>query len=424
MAMALFFLAQTVMGSLYKIHNIQMSDAASNPFNFALQRAEKMFATDQGPFLSSSGESRIDMEIEGLHLTPRMDGWKVVVYHFHADDLSFLLKMEENIYMFACTPEKQIFATDGSNHFTHEEFEVFNHSLIATTSYKVLLSGWVDTVVAVCTKEGSRAEDALDFTGTLTVLNPYGLLPAVFYGLLPFRSVGMRTIARALLLVVCLGYGIVRNFLPPIQKWLIVFLSLAYFGTDGSLDHPQTAHRTRPSVWSFLQLLCNLSFVLWIYVALETILKELQVQKQWAKFAMYKSLAWALASFVVFFSLLTLVSVCGRFGVFEWKIEWEWMQLVAWPLLNFIVSLAMCWIWRPTARSSQFAFSTQLPVTEAGDDSDDDDETDMELASESRVPTFTIDDMDSDDAEEPEEGETTTPDQPAKNDDKPEPTIQ
>ncbi|RHY21698.1 hypothetical protein DYB36_010853, partial [Aphanomyces astaci] len=189
MAMALFFLAQTVMGSLYKIHNIQMSDAASNPFNFALQRAEKMFATDQGPFLSSSGESRIDMEIEGLHLTPRMDGWKVVVYHFHADDLSFLLKMEENIYMFACTPEKQIFATDGSNHFTHEEFEVFNHSLIATTSYKVLLSGWVDTVVAVCTKEGSRAEDALDFTGTLTVLNPYGLLPAVFYGLLPFRSV-------------------------------------------------------------------------------------------------------------------------------------------------------------------------------------------------------------------------------------------
>ncbi|RLO07711.1 hypothetical protein DYB28_008567, partial [Aphanomyces astaci] len=391
MAMALFFLAQTVMGSMYKIHNIQMSDAASNPFNFALQRAEKMFATDQGPFLSSSGESRIDMEIEGLHLTPRMDGWKVVVYHFHADDLSFLLKMEENIYMFACTPEKQIFATDGSNHFTHEEFEVFNHSLIATTSYKVLLSGWVDTVVAVCTKEGSRAEDALDFTGTLTVLNPYGLLPAVFYGLLPFRSVGMRTIARALLLVVCLGYGIVRNFLPPIQKWLIVFLSLAYFGTGtlfhGSLDHPQTAHRTRPSVWSFLQLLCNLSFVLWIYVALETILKELQVQKQWAKFAMYKSLAWALASFVVFFSLLTLVS---------WKIEWEWMQLVAWPLLNFIVSLAMCWIWRPTARSSQFAFSTQLPVTEAGDDSDDDDETDMELASESRVPTFTIDDMDSD----------------------------
>ncbi|KAF0746357.1 hypothetical protein AaE_008158, partial [Aphanomyces astaci] len=214
MAMALFFLAQTVMGSLYKIHNIQMSDAASNPFNFALQRAEKMFATDQGPFLSSSGESRIDMEIEGLHLTPRMDGWKVVVYHFHADDLSFLLKMEENIYMFACTPEKQIFATDGSNHFTHEEFEVFNHSLIATTSYKVLLSGWVDTVVAVCTKEGSRAEDALDFTGTLTVLNPYGLLPAVFYGLLPFSGfLALGYLALALffgLLLLCYRRTLIR----------------------------------------------------------------------------------------------------------------------------------------------------------------------------------------------------------------------
>ncbi|RHY27160.1 hypothetical protein DYB32_007000 [Aphanomyces invadans] len=294
-----------------------MSAVFSNPFDFALQRAEKMFATDKGPFLGVYGESRIDLEIEGLHVTPNMDGWKVVVFHYHADDLSFLTSMEENIYMFACSPEKQIFSTDGSNHFSREEFMVMNRLLMAKTSYKVLTSGWIDTVVVVCTKEGSRAEDALNFTGTLTVRNPYGLLPAVFYGLLPFRSVGMRTIARSLLLVVCLGYGIVRNFLPPVQKWLIVVLSVAYFGTgvgddlwrDGSLDY-QSAHR-RPSVWSFLQLLCNLSFVLWIYVALETILKELQVQKQSAKLNMYKSLAWALGGFVVFFAILTIVSVCG-----------------------------------------------------------------------------------------------------------------
>ncbi|ETV96246.1 hypothetical protein H310_10430 [Aphanomyces invadans] len=469
MAMALVFLVQTVVASVYTIHNAQMSAAFSNPFDFALQRAEKMFATDKGPFLGVYGESRIDLEIEGLHVTPNMDGWKVVVFHYHADDLSFLTSMEENIYMFACSPEKQIFSTDGSNHFSREEFMVMNRLLMAKTSYKVLTSGWIDTVVVVCTKEGSRAEDALNFTGTLTVRNPYGLLPAVFYGLLPFSGflalgylvlaiffglllvcyrktlirlqhgifsvlglgvasssiwflaltqmndqgepfrwplpplyitavvfdVGMRTFARSLLLVVCLGYGIVRNFLPPVQKWLIVVLSVAYFGTgvgddlwrDGLLDY-QSAHR-RPSVWSFLQLLCNLSFVLWIYVALETILKELQVQKQSAKLNMYKSLAWALGGFVVFFAILTIVSVCGRFGVFEWKIEWEWMQLVAWPVLNFIVSLAMCVIWRPTARSSQFAFSTQLPMTEAADDSDD--ETDVEMASARRSvpPTFT-----------------------------------
>lgn len=50
----------------------------------------------------------------------------------------------------------------------------------------------------------------------------------------------------------------------------------------------------------------------------------------------------------------------SRFGVFEWDVEWEWMQLVAWPVLNFIVSAAMCFIWRPTKNSSQFAFSMQV----------------------------------------------------------------
>lgn len=51
---------------------------------------------------------------------------------------------------------------------------------------------------------------------------------------------------------------------------------------------------------------------------------------------------------------------CSRFGVFEWDVEWEWMQLVAWPVLNFTVSAAMCFIWRPTKNSSQFAFSMQV----------------------------------------------------------------
>jgi hypothetical protein len=95
-------------------------------------------------------------------------------------------------------------------------------------------------------------------------------------------------------------------------------MSGAYFITgvadellrEGAADHQSASlARRTPSVWSFLQLLCNLIFVLWIYISLESIMKQLNVQKQFAKLVMYKSLAWSLAVFVLFFTVLTIVSV-------------------------------------------------------------------------------------------------------------------
>lgn len=77
--------------------------------------------------------------------------------------------------------------------------------------------------------------------------------------------------------------------------------------------------------------------------------------------------------------------------MFEWDVEWEWMQLVAWPVLNFTVSAAMCFIWRPTKNSSQFAFSMQLPMTDDGTglemtaashDSSSSDDDDVEVESD------------------------------------------
>jgi hypothetical protein len=179
----------------------------------------------------------------------------------------------------------------------------------------------------------------------------------------------MRTFARVLLIVVCLGYGIVREQLRRGEVLLVTVLSLAYFAsgvadeiTRGTSSGAE--FREKPTFWSFIQLLCNLLFIMWIHYALEKILKQLDEMKQSAKLAMYKSLAYSLAGFVVFFTLLTMVAVCGRLGVFDWDVEWEWMTLVAWPVLNFIVSTAMCMIWRPTQNSSQFAFSMQLPMNE------------------------------------------------------------
>uniref|UniRef100_K3WZP9 GOST seven transmembrane domain-containing protein n=1 Tax=Globisporangium ultimum (strain ATCC 200006 / CBS 805.95 / DAOM BR144) TaxID=431595 RepID=K3WZP9_GLOUD len=437
------------------------------------QHAEKMFATNRGPVLSRTGNSSVTFDVRGVNLTADMNGWRLVVFLYHVDNYDIFETVADKIELLACSQETGM-KFDGMSSVQKFTFPVTNESVHAIVNYQVDQSGWTDSQIFVCADE-SDSPELLSFSGSMEIRNPYGLLPAPLYGMLPFSgflSIGyavldvffafllcrhrqqiiqlhygiffvllmgtvaasvwfyafyrmnktgepaaVRTLARIILLVVCLGYGIVRNTLSRTEVVVVSLLSIAYF-TSGVGDEVTRGtssgaeFRQKPTLWSFAQLICNLVFIMWIHFSLERILKQLKDQKQFAKHGMYKSLAWALASFILFFTILTVVAVCSRFGVFEWDVEWEWMQLVAWPVLNFTVSAAMCLIWRPTKNSSQFAFSMQLPMTDDGtglemttreSSSDDDvevesDDDDVHVKKHEAVRTSS--NSDSDDADE------------------------
>ncbi|TMW65959.1 hypothetical protein Poli38472_003724 [Pythium oligandrum] len=407
-----------------------------------------MFASNRGPIFARQGDSTIQIDVEGGNITQDMDDWRLVVLFYHVDSFETFSTIEDQVELLACTDDTEhVLALTGMSAVQKQVFPVQNETVKASAQYIVNTSGWTNTQIFICSDRNGAAE-VLPFKGTMEIRNPFGLLPAVLYGMIPFSAlltVGylmlfgffsvllvrhrkqviqlhygillvllmgtaataawfyaffrmnqtgepvccpypttflvavvldtlMRTLARLILIVVCLGYGIVRAHLRRGEVVLVTFLSLAYFvsgigdevtrGTSSGIEF-----REKPTAWTLVQLLCNLMFIMWIHYSLEQIIKQLSEQKQSAKLAMYKSLAWSLAGFIVFFTLLTLVAVCSRVGVFDWDVEWEWMQLVAWPVLNFIVSAAMCVIWRPTKNSSQFAFSMQLPMS--ADDAED-----------------------------------------------------
>lgn len=442
------------------------------------QRAEKLFATDQGPILARTGNSSVTIDISGVNVTQDMAGWSLVVFFYHVDNYEDFEAVAGKIELLACSDVEGM-KFDGMSDVQRFVFTVANEStptVSANVSHLVNSSGWTDTQIFVCAEDEGAATETLTFSGSMEVRNPYGLLPAVLYGMLPFSgflTVGylvldvffvlllirhrrqllslhwgillilvmgtaasavwlyafyrmnktgepvccpypttfliavildtfVRTLARVILLIVCLGYGIVRSHLSRVEASVIAFLSLAYFvsgiadevtrGTSSGADF-----REKPTAWSFIQLLCNLAFIMWIQYSMERILRDLRDQKQFAKLSMYRWLAWSLAAFIVFFTILTIVAVCSRLGVFEWDVEWEWMQLVAWPVLNFTVSTAMTLIWRPTQNSSQFAYSMQLPMTESpgiemtrnthGSSSDEDINPEIESDSDEEKPS-------------------------------------
>ncbi|KDO22450.1 hypothetical protein SPRG_12731 [Saprolegnia parasitica CBS 223.65] len=479
---ALLLGAHAAYGSVYPVSNELIVDATApadaKVAYFPFQRAEKMFGSNHGPLFAEHGSSSVHLNISGVNASSAMNGGRLVVFHYQADNLNALADAEGNLALFACSQLQSELTMAGMHHLERREFPIVNGSVVASTTYKINSSGWIDSLVFVCS-ETHASQAAVPFTGTLTVRNPYGLLPAVFYGLLPFSGflslgylvlafffaillclhrkeaialqvgifavlllgtvssaiwfialyemnqvgqpfswplpplyiaavacdAGMRTFARMILLVVCLGYGIVKDTLPRLDKVLIVVMSLAYFGTgvaddlirEATADRSSGLRGRSPSIWALLQLACNLVFVLWIYLSLETILKDLRSAKQFAKLKMYEALAYSLGGFVLFFTMLTAVAVSGRVGLFEWPTEWEWTQLVAWPVLNFIVSAAMCVIWRPTARS--IAYASQLPMEDIEDDEqehEDDDTKDKKDAVANISPRFTVGEDDDD----------------------------
>ncbi|RLN37658.1 hypothetical protein BBJ28_00001929 [Nothophytophthora sp. Chile5] len=440
----------------------------------------------------------LQIDISGVNVTSDMDNWRLVVFFYHVDNYDAFETVADKIELLACSSVDGM-SFDGMTDVERFVFPVQNETVSASAQHLVNASGWTDTQVFVCADDEDAATETLTFAGSMEVRNPYGLLPAVLYGMLPFsglltvgylvldvffafllirhrrqllslhsgillilvmgtvastvwfyafyrmnktgepvccpypttflvavildvRAALVRTLARIILLVVCLGYGIVRSHLSKAEVTVVTLLSLCYFvsgvadeitrGTSSGADF-----REKPTAWSFIQLLCNLTFIMWIQYSMERIMRELRDQKQFAKLGMYRSLAWSLAAFIVFFTILTVVAVCSRLGVFEWDVEWEWMQLVAWPVLNFTVSAAMCFIWRPTKNSSQFAYSIQLPMTDDGtglemtrntrhSSSDEDENPEMESESDDediQAPTTETkkksDSKDSDDME-------------------------
>ncbi|CAH0519267.1 unnamed protein product [Peronospora belbahrii] len=367
------------------------------------QRAEKLFATDQGPILARSGNSSVTINIDGVNVTHDMVGWRLVVFFYHVDTYEEFEAVAGKIELLACSKEEKN-NFEGMSDVERFVFLVGNESaplVSANVSHLVNSSGWTDTQVFVCADDEKAATEMLKFVGFMELLSlHWGILLILvmgtaasavwFYAFYRMNKTGepvccpypttfliavildtfVRTLARVILLIVCLGYGIVRSNLSRVEVSVVTFLSLAYFssgiadevtrGTSSGADF-----RAKPTAWSFIQLLCNLAFIMWIQYSMERILRDLRDQKQFAKLGMYCWLAWSLAAFIVFFTILTVVAVCSRLGVFEWDVEWEWMQLVAWPVLNFTISAAMTFIWRPTQNSSQFAYSMQLPMTDS-----------------------------------------------------------
>ena len=183
-------------------------------------------------------------------------------------------------------------------------------------------------------------------------------------------NAGRNSFSFFLLLIVCMGYGVVK---PTLGKTMVYvrFLAIAHFAFGviyavASLSI--TPDNAGPLVLLVILPLAGTltAFYVWTLNSLNMTMKDLLDRKQSVKAMMYKKLWWCiLGSIMVIFGFFFLNSFtfAGRsspdFVPNHWKTRW--FILDGWLNLVYLFDIAyVAYLWRPTANNRRFAMSDEV----------------------------------------------------------------
>eukprot|EP01114_Cavostelium_apophysatum_P013900 TRINITY_DN3471_c0_g1_i1.p1 TRINITY_DN3471_c0_g1~~TRINITY_DN3471_c0_g1_i1.p1 ORF type:complete len:517 (+),score=116.30 TRINITY_DN3471_c0_g1_i1:212-1762(+) len=192
-----------------------------------------------------------------------------------------------------------------------------------------------------------------------------------------------RSVSRVFVLVVSMGYGVVRPTLGE-SKIKVIILGVLYVIFSGVLDVVDLVERKATFTFYVLLFLVfpvaalDTGFYWSIIISLMRTIQQLAARKQSIKLTMYKRFLGILALCGVFsaiFILIQVLAVSVADSDKNWKTGWLWKT--CWQILYFVILLAIAIIWRPTSNNTRYAYSemtsidndeiTLQPLTSLGD---------------------------------------------------------
>ena len=186
-------------------------------------------------------------------------------------------------------------------------------------------------------------------------------------------NAGRNAFSFFLLLIVCMGYGVVKHSLGRTMIYVRV-LAIAHF--IFAVVYSVASLSITPESAGPLVLLIVLplagtltAFYVWTLNSLNATMKDLIDRKQKTKAMMYKKLWWCiLGSIIVIFGFFFINSFAfaGRsdasFVPDHWKARW--FVLDGWLNLVYLFDIAfVAYLWRPTANNRRFAMSDEVWIS-------------------------------------------------------------
>lgn len=186
-----------------------------------------------------------------------------------------------------------------------------------------------------------------------------------------FTSV-KKTVSRLLLLVVSMGYGVVRPTLGGATSKVLI-LGMTYFVASEALELVEHLGKIddfpgRTKLFLVLPVVfLDACFILWIFSSLSKTLEKLQIRRSMAKLELYRKFTNYLAIFV-----LLSIAWIGFELYFNatnplnelWRIAW--IIPAFWAMLAYNLLVVICVLWAPSRNPTRYAYSE-----ETGEDIDE-----------------------------------------------------
>lgn len=183
-------------------------------------------------------------------------------------------------------------------------------------------------------------------------------------------NAGRNSFSFFLLLIVCMGYGVVKHSLGKTMIY-VRFLGIGHFvfGVIYAIaSFSVTPDNAGPLVLLVILPLAGtlIAFYVWTLNSLSMTMKDLVDRKQHTKAMMYKKLWWCiLGSIMVIFGFFFINSFAfaGRNEANFVPEHWQtrWFILDGWLNLVYLFDIAfVAYLWRPTANNRRFAMSDEV----------------------------------------------------------------
>ncbi|XP_048236134.1 transmembrane protein 87B [Ricinus communis] len=175
-----------------------------------------------------------------------------------------------------------------------------------------------------------------------------------------------KTLSRLLLLVVSMGFGVVKPTLGGITS-KVLLLGLVYFIASEALElveHLGNINDLSKKTELFLVLpvaFLDSCFIVWIFSSLSKTLEKLQMRRNMAKLDLYRKFTNSLAVTV----LLSIAWIGFElyFNATDPLSElWQaaWIIPAFWTLLAYCLLAVICALWAPSSNPTRYAYSEEM----------------------------------------------------------------
>lgn len=169
-----------------------------------------------------------------------------------------------------------------------------------------------------------------------------------------------RTLARVLVIIASLGYGIVKPRLGALLHRVVGvgLLYLIFSIVEGILRVNSEQGGSSRLLCDIILALTDSCIVWWIFISLAQTMKLLRLRRNVVKLSLYRHFTNTLI-FAVIASVIFIIWTTKTFKFSKCQSDWRelWIDDAFWRFLFSTILLVIMFLWRPSANNQRYAFS-------------------------------------------------------------------